>query len=73
MKHKTKIIATYLIIMVMLVPLSTGGCMGQRKGEVDNNKSFPANYLKTGAITHSNSGTGNSAFAESSILPRNYV
>ena len=31
MKHKTKIIATYLRILIMLVPLSTGGRLGQKK------------------------------------------
>ncbi len=53
MKHRTKTVLTYLIFLIILVSLFTGGCLKQSSGlsgengtekkEVNNNGSFPAN------------------------------
>ena len=73
MKHRTKIVATYLIFMVFLFSLFTGGCMGQNSGlsgengtekkEVNNSESSPTDHLKTEKVNLSDSGAENSSLA----------
>ena len=73
MKPRTKTIVTYLIFLVLLVSLFTGGCIGKsselsgengtEKKEVNNSESFPTDRLKTEKINLSDSGAGNFTFA----------
>ncbi|MGA9187544.1 MAG: DUF3160 domain-containing protein [Methanosarcina sp.] len=73
MKPRTKTIVTYLIFLVLLVSLFTGGCIGKsselsgengtEKKEVNNSESSPTGRLKTEKINLSDSGAGNFTFA----------
>ena len=73
MKPRTKTIVTYLIFLVLLVSLFTGGCIGKsselsgengtEKKEVNNSESSPTDRLKTEKINLSDSGAGNFTFA----------
>ena len=78
MKYRTKTVINYLIFLVLLVSLFTGGCLGQssvlsgengteKKAEVDDNKSSPTSHLKTESVNLSELGAGNSTFAVNSI------
>ena len=82
MKYRTKTVINYLIFLVLLVSLFTGGCLGQssvlsgengteKKAEVDNNKSSPTSHLKTEGVNLSELGAGNSTFAVNSKLTGN--
>ncbi len=82
MKYRTKTLINYLIFLVLLVSLFTGGCLGQssvlsgengteKKAEVDDNKSSPTSHLKTEGVNLSEIGAGNSTFAVNSTLTGN--
>jgi len=74
MKYGTRLVATHLVLLILIVSLFTGGCLEQSSGlneknetetteEMDNNRTSSTGHLKTEALNLSGFEAGNSSLA----------